>query len=99
MPKCPHTFTWSLLRHSTDMHLKRFRRETVKEALRAVREELGPAALVLSTRVVAAHGMRGWFGARVVEVTDADARPAVSDDRPAHTYVPACLHMLLTSKH
>jgi flagellar biosynthesis protein FlhF len=63
------------------MHLKRFRRETVKEALRAVREELGPDALVLSTRVVAAPGMKGWFGARVVEVTAATERPTVSEDR------------------
>src|SRR5688572_19091648 len=63
------------------MHLKRFRAETVKEALRAVREELGPDALVLSTRVVAAPGMKGWFGARVVEVTAAAERPTVSEDR------------------
>jgi flagellar biosynthesis protein FlhF len=63
------------------MHLKRFRRETVKEALRAVREELGPDALVLSTRVVAAPGMKGWFGARVIEVTAAAERPDVSEDR------------------
>jgi flagellar biosynthesis protein FlhF len=63
------------------MHLKRFRRETVKEALRAVREELGPDALVLSTRVVAAPGVKGWFGSRVVEVTAATERPTVSEDR------------------
>jgi flagellar biosynthesis protein FlhF len=65
------------------MHLKRFKRETVKEALRAVREELGADALILSTRVVAAPGMRGWFGARVVEVTAAAERPTMSDDRQA----------------
>ena len=65
------------------MHLKRFRRETVKEALRAVREELGPEALVLSTRVIAAPGMKGWFGARLVEVTAAADRPTLSDDRHA----------------
>src|SRR5687767_8117421 len=63
------------------MQLKRYRRETVKEALRAVREELGPDALVLSTRVVAAPGMKGWFGARLVEVTAATERPTVSEDR------------------
>src|SRR5687768_12975543 len=65
------------------MHLKRFRRETVKEALRAVREELGPDALVLSTRVVAARGVKGWFGSRVVELTAASERPDVSEDRQA----------------
>lgn len=63
------------------MHLRRYRRETVKEAFRAVREELGPDALILSTRMVAAPGIRGWFGARVVEVTAAADRPPVSDTR------------------
>jgi flagellar biosynthesis protein FlhF len=63
------------------MHVKRFRRETVKEALRDAREALGPDALVLSTRVVAAPGVKGWFGARVVEVTAAADRPTVSEDR------------------
>ncbi|HEY6361507.1 MAG TPA: AAA family ATPase [Vicinamibacterales bacterium] len=63
------------------MHLKRYRRETVKQALRAVREDLGPDALVLSTRLVAAQGVRGWFGARVIEVTAAAERPAMSVDR------------------
>src|ERR1041385_5334199 len=63
------------------MHLKRFRRETVQEALRAAREELGPGALVLATRVVAAPGARGWFGRRHVEVTAAAERPLVSDFR------------------
>jgi flagellar biosynthesis protein FlhF len=65
------------------MHLKRFRRETVQEALRAAREELGPGALVLSTRVVAAPGARGWFGRRQVEVTAAAERPVVSEFRQA----------------
>ncbi len=63
------------------MHLKRYRRETVKDALRAVREDLGPNALVLSTRLVAAPGMKGWFGRRVVEVTAAAERPSLSDAR------------------
>jgi flagellar biosynthesis protein FlhF len=63
------------------MHLKRYRRETVKEALRAVREDLGPNALILSTRMVAARGMRGWFGGRVVEVTAAAERPTMSESR------------------
>ena len=63
------------------MHLKRYRRETVKDALRAVREDLGPDALILSTRMVAASGVRGWFGGRVVEVTAAAERPRMSEDR------------------
>ncbi len=44
------------------MHLKRYRRPTLKDALRAVREELGPDALVLSTREVTATGVRGMIG-------------------------------------
>ena len=41
------------------MHLKRYRSETVRDALAAAREELGPNALVLSTRTVPATGWRG----------------------------------------
>src|SRR5919197_10627 len=63
------------------MDLKRYQRETVQEALRAVREDLGPDALVLSTRMVSAGGLRGWFGRRVVEVTAAADRPGVSERR------------------
>lgn len=63
------------------MHLKRYQRETVQDALRAVREDLGPEALVLSTRMVAARGLRGWFGQRSVEVTAAAERPAMSETR------------------
>jgi flagellar biosynthesis protein FlhF len=53
----------------------------VQDALRAVREDLGPQAFVLSTRVVPVRGVRGWFGARLVEITAAADRPAVSEDR------------------
>jgi len=63
------------------MHLKRYQRQTVQQALRAVREDLGPDALVLSTRLVQAPGPRGWFGGRFVEITAAADRPSVTDDR------------------
>ena len=53
----------------------------MQDALRAAREALGPGALVLSTRMVAAPGVRGLFGARVVEITAAAERPEVSDLR------------------
>src|SRR6185503_8989683 len=63
------------------MHLKRYRRENVQEALRAVREDLGPNALVLSTRTVRVAGPRGWMGAHQFEITAAAERPAVSGGR------------------
>jgi len=63
------------------MHLKRYRRENIQDALRAVREDLGPTALVLGTRVVRTRGVRGLFGAREFEITAAAERPAVSADR------------------
>jgi flagellar biosynthesis protein FlhF len=65
--------------------LKRYRRQTVKEALRAVREDLGPDALVLSTRTVTSLGVRGLFGAKEVEITAAAERFAVTEDRHALT--------------
>jgi flagellar biosynthesis protein FlhF len=67
------------------MHLKRYKRKTVQEALRAVREDLGPQALVLSTRMVPAQGVRGWLGAREVEVTAAADRLPMSEDRHLET--------------
>jgi flagellar biosynthesis protein FlhF len=63
------------------MHLKRYRRETVKDALRAVREELGPNALVLSTRTVTATGVRGLIGRREIEITAAAERQEVPEAR------------------
>jgi flagellar biosynthesis protein FlhF len=63
------------------MHYKRFYGPNVREALRAVKEELGPSALVLSTRTVPAAGVRGWIGGRVVEVTAAVDRAEMTVDR------------------
>lgn len=62
------------------MHLKRFRSNNVRDALRAVRDELGPNALVLSTAMVSARGWRGLMGAREVEITAALDRE-LSDPR------------------
>lgn len=70
------------------MHLKRYRGESIPEALAQARVELGPDALVLSTRLVAASGWRGWMGRREIELTAAidrgparqpAARPAPAD--------------------
>ncbi len=63
------------------MYLKRYRRSTVREALAAVKSDLGPDALVLSTELVSAGGWRGVVGAREVQITAAVDRP-VSEDRP-----------------
>jgi flagellar biosynthesis protein FlhF len=65
------------------MHLKKYRRPTVKDALRAVREELGPAALVLSTELVPVAGVKGWLGMKEVEITAAAERVPVSEIRPS----------------
>lgn len=64
------------------MQLKRYRVATVAEALERARAEMGPDALVLSTRVVRAGGLRGLAGARAVEVTVAIERD-MSDGRPS----------------
>ncbi len=63
------------------MPVNRYRRKTLHEALSAVRGELGPDALVLSTRTVTAHGVRGWVGGQDVEVAAAADRPRVSAAR------------------
>jgi flagellar biosynthesis protein FlhF len=63
------------------MHVKRYQAQTVQLALRAVREDLGPDALVVSTRMIAAPGPRGWFGARFVQVTAAADRTIVPETR------------------
>ena len=65
------------------MHVTRYQGQTVKDALRAVRNALGPDALVLSTRMVPSPGPAGWFGRRLVEITAAADRLPVPDDRQA----------------
>lgn len=66
------------------MQLKRVRGSSVKEALAAVRAELGPDALVLSTQWVAAAGLRGLVGQRDVEIMAA-IDPALSENRRAES--------------
>jgi len=63
------------------MQLQRYRGETVQEALRAVRENLGSEAILISTRVVRAPGLRGWCGGRIVEITAAVNRPRLPESR------------------
>ncbi len=64
------------------MHLRTYRGTSVRDLLAQARVELGADALVLSTRMVSAGGIRGLFGARIVELVAATERP-VSDIRPA----------------
>ena len=67
------------------MYLKHYRRPTVREALRAAREDLGPQALVLSTTLVPVEGWRGLLGAREIELTAAAERvaPAARAQQPS----------------
>jgi flagellar biosynthesis protein FlhF len=51
------------------MQVKQYREATVREAFRAIREELGPTALVHSSELVSARGWRGLVGMREVRVT------------------------------
>jgi flagellar biosynthesis protein FlhF len=71
------------------MYLKRFRGTTVREALAAVRAELGPDALVLGTRMVPVTGWRGLTGQREVEISAATDRQVSEDRPPAATPPPA----------
>lgn len=76
------------------MQVKHYRQPSVREAFRAIREDLGPDALVLSSAYVSARGWRGLIGLREVLVTarapERDAPAAadrIGDDgrRPADT--------------
>jgi flagellar biosynthesis protein FlhF len=62
------------------MRVKVFEAEDMGEALKKVKETLGPDALILSTRTVGRKGM-GLFGKTGVEVTAA-VDPSLEQDRP-----------------
>ncbi len=64
------------------MIARHYRSSSVRGALAQARQELGPTALVLGTRLVPAAGWRGWLGAREVELS-ASAPVAVSENRPS----------------
>jgi flagellar biosynthesis GTPase FlhF len=53
------------------MHLYTVQARSLREALRLVREELGPDASVLHTREISSPLAR-WFGYRRIEVTASD---------------------------
>ena len=66
------------------MHVKRFEAADMAEALRMVKLELGPNAIILSTRQGKKDsGVFGMFGRSFVEVTAAVDREAVDPSWPA----------------
>src|SRR5262245_37351183 len=66
------------------MHVKRFEAADMAEALRLVKHELGPHAIILSTRQIKkGGGTFGIFGRSFVEVTAAVDREAIDTPRPA----------------
>jgi flagellar biosynthesis protein FlhF len=71
------------------MQIKTFRALDMREALRAVKEELGPEAIIISTQPVKAGGPAfGLFGRQMVEVTaavDRDGRDGKPPPSPTST--------------
>jgi flagellar biosynthesis protein FlhF len=63
------------------MQLHTYKARSIAEALRLIRQELGPDASVLHTREVGS-GLSRWFGGRMIEVT-ASAEPAAPSRLPA----------------
>ena len=73
------------------MHYKRYYGATVRDALRAVKEDLGPSALVLSTRTVGHHvsAVLRKLGARTRGEASVQAmRLGIVDRAPAATASP-----------
>ena len=76
------------------MNLKRYRVKNIKEALAFIKRDLGPDALIVSTRQVKeGKGAFGMFGKTILEVTAAaseskkpSARAKVSDAKAVETY-------------
>ena len=65
------------------MQIKTFRALDMRDALRAVKEELGPDAVILSTREVkSGGGAFGLFSRAVVEVTAAVDREGARPGAP-----------------
>ncbi|MFZ5861425.1 MAG: flagellar biosynthesis protein FlhF [Nitrospirota bacterium] len=61
------------------MHIKKYEALNVSDALRAIKEDLGPDAIILSTKEIRKDkGVFGVFGRPMVEVTAAVDRPAVT---------------------
>ena len=76
------------------MNLKRYRVKNIKEALASIKRDLGPDALIVSTRQVKeGKGAFGMFGKTMLEVTAAasevkkqSARGKTADTKAVETY-------------
>ena len=66
------------------MNLKRYRVNTIQEALQQIKKDLGPDAVIVSTRQVKeSSGKFGLFGKTMLEVTAAkDTKPSPSVPKP-----------------
>jgi flagellar biosynthesis protein FlhF len=82
------------------MQIKRYLAATLEEAVARVKEELGPDALVLSTRRVRRDGgLFGWFGRPMVELVagvDRDPRRSPAAAAPAVEPHPSWQPLALT---
>ena len=75
------------------MHVKRFEAADMPEALRMVKQALGPNAIILSTRQIKkGGGAFGIFGRSFVEVT-----AAVDHEAVEHAALPSCIAAALAS--
>ena len=76
------------------MNLKRYRVKNIKEALASIKLDLGPDALIVSTRQIKeGKGAFGMFGKKMLEVTAAaseakkpSARAKTADTKAVETY-------------
>ncbi len=63
------------------MNLKRYRVNNIKEALKFIKRDLGPDALIVSTRQVKdGKGAFGMFSKKMLEVTAASGKKGVEDN-------------------
>ena len=56
------------------LRVKRYLVNDMQEALRRIKEDLGKEAIIISNKKVRANGIRGFFGAKMLEVTAAVER-------------------------
>jgi flagellar biosynthesis protein FlhF len=71
------------------MKLRKYRAATEADAFRQVRADLGPDAIILSTRPVRARGLRGWLGSGRPEIEVTAAADLLASSRPEPEPLPA----------